>query len=163
MEVNYITTSSFFENRIYLSNCQTADELRKSVCSGGRENKGAGIRYYSERIGRILFQFGFATQLRIGEEVFYINLKSFSKFVIRTTMLGKVGSAAEAAQRLHRLYLSRLGYATRKVKLVSTSLKRILTTGEIKDMQHLLLHLQKVALYEGKRVSETNPATRPSL
>jgi len=149
--VNYFLSSHLFENRLYISPT-SKDDISKAVHEDGHELKGAGIRCYSKPIGWLLSLIGISSKINVGDETFYINNRSFSQFIIRSTELVKPTSLGDAARKLDKIYIEhqKKGYNERKVELVNTALKRILSKNEIKDLRGIVGHLEQVAIHEGK-------------
>lgn len=149
---SYVTNHSF-ENRLYLSPLSES-EIKSSIYSeNGGEYKGASIRSYSESIGFLLSLLGISSKIKIGDKSYYINNKSFSQFIIRTTELDNVNSPKEAAKKLNDLYIKhkQIGYNQNKIDLINSKIKQIFRKKEMGDFAHILKHLKMVAIHEGKR------------
>jgi hypothetical protein len=127
-----IFNNSFFDNRIYFGDQQTREDLLGNIFQKGIEQKGAGIRCYSAPFGWLLSKIGFASNIEINGQNYYVNTNSFCKFVIRATELVNPSSAKDAAQKLNAIYHrhQKNGYDANKLKNIKDDLKQILEGNE---------------------------------
>lgn len=147
MDANSYQTVHWLENRLYLSTL-SVEEIHDAVFENGTEYKGAGIRSYGAFWGLILCILGLATKFRDGDEVFYFNNKSFSKFVIRSLNLTEVSTARDAARALNEVYLKfqKTGYDEKQVNAVNSHLKKYFNQHKFFTFGQVFLELKKTAL-----------------
>lgn len=142
---NYYVTSNAFENRLYISP-QNENEIKNSIYSDtGDEYIGASIRSYGETMGFLLSLIGVAAKVNIGDQSFYINNNSLSKFVIRVVELEKQGaaptSAADVAERLNALFIahSDTGYDEKKLNAVNSRLNEMIENANANEIDGISL------------------------
>jgi len=149
--VNAYTTHHFFENRLYISPVPESRIKENIYSETGDEYKGAGIRSYSKPIGFILSFLSISSKITIGEKDFYINNKSFSKFIIRSNELGETNSIQEAAKKLHCLFVEhkKSGYDKHNLNSVNAAMK-ILYEKERPNFPQIVKYLKMVATLNSK-------------
>lgn len=145
--LNTYTTYYLFENRLYISPFSES-EIKISIYSeNGEEYKGASVRSYSKIVGFVLSLLGISSKLNINDKMFYINNKSFSKFVIRSIKLREVNSIKEAAKEFNNLFIeyNEKGYNEIQVNAINKELKKYLFIQKIMDIYLIMRCLKIIA------------------
>jgi hypothetical protein len=146
--INSFTTHHLFQNRLYLSPLDEKRIKRSIFSKNGSEYKGAGIKSYAKPIGYLLSLVGVSSKLKIGNKIFYIDNKSFSKFIIRSSEIGNVVPCKEVASRFHLLYEKhqKTGYDKNKLDLINGRLKQLIYKNL--NIKKMVNSLKNVASHE---------------